>query len=130
MKTFRFSTLLYLLAILSATLACVRTDSATARLHDIFDREWQTRLEENPFQATSVGVHDYNDRLPSVAPEYLERRDGVWRGYLAELDAIDRDALSEVDHINLDMLRAQLANRIAGYEFGSYQIPFNADVGE
>jgi len=132
MKALRSAASLFALAVLVAVMACAPGgpgEDATAQLHDIFAREWQTRLAENPFQATSVGVHDYNDQLPSVDPEDLERRDGIWRGYLAELEAIDRAALSEEDAINLDMLHAQLADRTAGYSFGSYQIPFNADSG-
>ncbi len=110
----------------------VSADSASdaaATLHDIFEREWAVRLEESPLTATSVGVHDYNDRLPTVAPTDLERRDALWRGFLAEVDAIDRESLGKEDRINLDIFRAQLENRVAGHTFGSWQIPFNADSG-
>ena len=32
----------------------------------LVEREWQWRLREDPLYATAVGVHDYDDRLPSV----------------------------------------------------------------
>lgn len=126
------SSALALPVLLTAGLACAPTapsNDAASALHDIFEREWATRLEANPLQATSVGVHDYNHLLPSVAPEDLEARDAQWRAYLEELEAVDRAALEPEDEINLDMLRSQLENRIASYEFGAYQIPFNADSG-
>jgi uncharacterized protein (DUF885 family) len=129
MKASSASTLLVLLLLAPG---CATKDpgaAAVAQLHDIFDREWQVRLEENPLTATSVGVHDYDDRLPSVDPEDLERRDGQWRAFLAELDGVDRAALPESERIDLDIFRTQLEDRVAGYRFGAYQIPFNADSG-
>ncbi len=117
------------LTLLIATSAVSLPADESARLHDIFDREWDVRLRENPFQATSVGVHDYNHLLPSVDGADLERRDGLWKGFLAEIDAIDREALSPTDRINLDIFRNQLQNRVDSYRFGGWQIPFNADSG-
>lgn len=99
------------------------------RLHDLFDREWQARLRENPLFATSVGVHDYNHLLPSMRLEDLERRDGLWRGFLAELESIDVDGLTREDRINIRIFKDQVENRLAGYRFGAYQIPLNADSG-
>ena len=125
-------TQLALVSCLALTVGCApatQDGSAAAGLYDIVDREWQVRLEANPLTATSVGVHDYDDRLPSVDPEDLEHRDGVWRGFLDELDELDRGGLSEADRINFDIFRAQLDNRVESYRFGAYQVPFNADSG-
>jgi hypothetical protein len=44
-----------------------------ARLHALFDRTWETRLRESPMFATSVGRHEYDDRLGSMTPADLER---------------------------------------------------------
>ena len=118
--------MLFLAALL---LAACAAQTESDRLHEIFDHEWHARLREFPLFATSVGVHEYDDRLPEMRLEDLKRRDATWRGLLAELDAIDRARLDAEDEINLDILRAQLENRIAGFEFGSYQIPLNADSG-
>ena len=59
------------------------------RLWALFDREWETRLEEDPLFATSVGRHEWNDRLPSMRPADLERRRAAWSGFLDDLDGID-----------------------------------------
>ena len=45
-----------------------------AKLHALFDEEWQLRLKENPLFATNVGVHTYDDKLPSVTQKDRERR--------------------------------------------------------
>jgi len=99
------------------------------RLHDLFDREWQVRLREDPLFATSVGVHDYDDRLPSMTLDDLKRRDDLWRDFLAELQAIPTSALSEEDRISALIFRDQLEDRISDFHFGAYQIPMNADSG-
>jgi uncharacterized protein (DUF885 family) len=115
-------------AVASAQAAEARTGEAK-RLYDLFDREWENRLREDPFTATSVGRHEYDDRLPSMTPVDLKRRDEQTRAFLAELDAIDRSKLTPEDQVNADIFRAQLEDRVQGYRFGDYQMPFNADSG-
>lgn len=67
-----------LLPLLCLGLACLPAPAAAAdeaaRLHDLFHREWELRLKEDPLFATSVGRHEYDDRLPAMAPEDLARR--------------------------------------------------------
>lgn len=118
------------LAILVAVgLAASEESDEAARLHDLFEREWEWRLEENPLLATRVGRHDYDDRLPSAAPEDRERRVEATRGFLAELKGIDSSQLDDQDRVSHDMFRRQLEDRIVGFEFGGWQIPINADSG-
>ena len=100
-----------------------------AKLHSLFDRTWETRLRESPTFATSVGRHEYDDRLSSVTPADLERRHAHAKAVLVELTAIDRLKLPAAEIVSYDMFRQQLVNSIASYELGDYQIPFNADSG-
>jgi uncharacterized protein (DUF885 family) len=103
--------------------------AASEALHELFDREWEWRLRESPMLATSVGRHEWNDRLSSVSAEDEARRAEETRAFLAELDAIDREALGVTDQINHDIFRSQLANRVESFEFGDHEIPINADSG-
>jgi uncharacterized protein (DUF885 family) len=116
-----------LLALFLLSLPLLADD--TAKLHDLFDREWEVRLREDPMRATSVGRHEYNDRLPSTTPADLKRQANLTRGFLAELKTIDRAKLPPAEAVNYDIFRAQLEEAIAGYELGDYQMPFNADSG-
>lgn len=100
-----------------------------AKLHALFDRTWETRLRENPMFATSVGRHEYDDRLPSMTPADLERRNRQTRATLAELAKIDRAKLPPNEAVNYDMFRRNLRNSIESYELGDYEMPFNADSG-
>ncbi len=110
-------------------LAACQRGSESERLHDLFAREWASRLAENPLFATSVGVHDYDDRLPAMTPADLERRNGLTQGFLDEVGGIDRARLSAEDTLHYDIFRTQLEEALASYRFGDYQIPFNADWG-
>jgi len=100
-----------------------------ARLHDLFNRNWERRIRENPMFATSVGRHEYDDKLASITPADLARRNKETRAELAELKAIDRSKLPPEEVINDDIFRRQLQNSIDSYELGDYEMPFNADSG-
>ncbi len=99
------------------------------RLYQLFDRNWQFRLDEDPLLATSVGDLRNLDRLPAMTPADLERRADFDRESLAALDEIDLLRLDEEDRINAEIFANQLRDRIALYGFGEWQLPLNADSG-
>jgi uncharacterized protein (DUF885 family) len=102
---------------------------AAARLADLIDREWSWRLEEFPLLATSVGVHEYDDRLEDASAAAEERRAEATRAFLAELDAIDAQALSAADRIDAGIFRSQLSDRLDSHRFHEELMPVNADSG-
>ncbi len=128
-KPLFFLSLLLLAGIPAAPAAPAMAAGEASRLHDLFKREWEVRLKEDPLFATSVGRHEYDDRLPSMSLADLQRQNAESKAFLAELDAIDRSRLAAVDQVNADIFRRQLENSIAGFELGDYQMPFNADSG-
>ena len=54
-------------------------ESSVDELHALFDEAWDFQMQENPMWATAVGIHDYNDRLPSLTIEDEERRAEYYR---------------------------------------------------
>ena len=122
-----------ILPVLCAALICLPAPAAAAdeaaRLHDLFQREWEVRLKEDPLTATAVGHHEYDALLPSVAPEDVARQTAEWKAFRAELAAIDRAKLSADDAVNYDIFDSQLEDRVASAELGEEQMPFNADSG-
>jgi uncharacterized protein (DUF885 family) len=117
------------LALLLPASGVQAAEDEASRFRDLVGREWDVRLQEDPLLATSVGIDPFNHRLPSMTREALGRRHEIWKGFLAELDAIDSSRLEEQDRMGHRILRDQLENRIAGFRFGAYQIPLNADSG-
>jgi len=120
---------LSILATLSLLAISARAADETTKLHAIFDRAWTTQLRENPLFATSVGRHEYDDRLPSITPADLERRNAQRIAILAELSTIDRSKLPAAEIVNYDIFKRQIDNAIESYDLGDYQMPINADSG-
>ncbi len=114
-----------LLALALPTLAA----DETARLHALFDRSWEETLRESPTFATSVGRHEYNDRLSSVTLADLERRQARRKTLRTELLAIDRSKLSATDVVNYEFFLRDLEESIESHDLADYQIPINADSG-
>jgi uncharacterized protein (DUF885 family) len=110
------------------TLSAYAADEVV-RLHALFDRTWETNIKESPMFATSVGRHEYDDRLGSSTMADLERRNAQEKATLAELKAIDRSKLPPEEMVNYDIFGEQIENGIASFELGDYQMPFNADSG-
>lgn len=103
--------------------------NASSRLAELIEEEWSARLEGNPLLATQVGVTIGQDRLPVVTPGELEQRDFYDRTFMARLRAIEKAELTPRERVDQRMLERQIANRIADYHFGAWQIPLNADSG-
>lgn len=100
-----------------------------ARFADLLAREWRWRLAEFPIFATSVGVHDFDDRLGDESLAACARRDAETAAFFAELDAIDAAALAPDDRIDAAIFRTQLEDRRAAYRFGEHLLTLNADSG-
>jgi uncharacterized protein (DUF885 family) len=113
----------------AAPSAAPAAGDAVARLHDLFDREWQWRLRESPELASSVGVHDYDDRLSDVSMATLERQVEDAKRFRAELQAIDRAALPPAEQVNYDIFARQLDQGIESFRFGEQYLTLNADSG-
>src|SRR5215218_4717074 len=117
-----------LVSLLLLSVPALAADEVT-KLHGLFDRDWETRLREDPLFATAVGRHEYDDRLPSMTLADLQRQVAEAKATLAELAAIDRSKLPSAEAVNYDIFRRQLENGVASFELGEYQMPFNADSG-
>jgi uncharacterized protein (DUF885 family) len=118
-----------IIIMLFATPTLLEAQEAAERLHRLFEQAWAFELEENPLFATSVGDHQYNDRLPSVTDADQQRRAERRRVFLRHLQDIDRTTLSDQDRVSYRMFERQLEDALAGYEFRTYEIPILVDNG-
>ncbi len=121
--------LLFVVFILSCNLNFVAEIKPNAELHALFQQEWKWRLSENPLLATSVGVHTYNDKLPSVTQKDEERRAQFRREVLNRLHKIDPTKLNNTDRVSYELFEHGLQDNLSEFEFKSYLIPWNADSG-
>ena len=104
-------------------------DTAEQQLDEIIAEHWEYSLRENPTTATSVGVNDFNDRLPNVSPADNLRRLTAEQAFLRRTQDIDRTSLSVSGQINLDLFQWILEDSIGDYELNLSRIPFNTFSG-
>jgi prolyl oligopeptidase len=105
-------------------------DSATTKaLHDLFDREWEYQLQQNPTRASSLGDRRWNDRWGDASLEGIKRRHEHSLVVLAELAKIDRSKLSARDQLNYDLFKQDYETNVEGYKYRWYLIPLNQRGG-
>jgi uncharacterized protein (DUF885 family) len=103
--------------------------SPDSTLHALFRDDWEWELRESPLFATSVGRHEYDDRLSSVTLDDQRRRAERRRAFLDRLHAIDRSRLDDEDRISYDMFARRLEDAIASFELRQYLLPFTSESG-
>jgi uncharacterized protein (DUF885 family) len=83
----------------------------TATFRALATRAVDDLLARDPVEATSLGDHRHDDRLPDWSPEGLEAERRAVSGLLAELDGVDVGALDVADAVDAETLRTRLQGR-------------------
>ena len=126
-----------LFALLLATGTGARADApppaadepAAIAFQRLLDDEWAARLRADPLMATAVGVHRYDDRLPSVTPADFELQRHADERFLARLVAIPRAALPAERQLDYDLFGYAQRDRLALAPFREWRLPLTSDSG-
>ena len=102
---------------------------AKAELDQLFADERAMTWREDPLAATNDGVHDFDDRLPSVTPADQARHLEADRELIRRLHAIDRGALAEFDTVSYDLFDFMVGERIQLAQYREWRTPLNSDSG-
>ena len=100
-----------------------------AALRTLFAREWQARLAHDPFSATMLGEHVFDDAVPDASPRAQRRWLRFNRELLALLACIPRDALDDEARLNAELFAWMLRDRLANGRFRPWRLPFLSDSG-
>src|SRR5581483_9271710 len=73
-------------------------------------------LERDPVDATYLGDHRFDGRLPDPSPEAAAQRVAQIRAQLAELDALEPASLGPDDSVDVSVLRTALAAELLDLE--------------
>lgn len=120
----------FLLALaLMFTPAAAFAQTPSAALTQLFEDERAFVWREDPLAATGDGIHDYDDRLPSVTPASYARRLEADRGFLQRLSAIDRASLSAQEQISYDLFAFMVGQRVTFARYQDWRLPLNSDSG-
>lgn len=104
-------------------------EAHSAPLHRLFADEWETRLRNDPLEATLVGYHEHDSRLPDLSFETLERQSQEDQRLLSRLHGIERTNLSAEDQVSYSLFEFMVTSRVRRYEFGEHRLPFTNDSG-
>ncbi len=99
--------------------------SDSARLHALFEADWERALAESPESATYRGDRRYDDRWTDQSMEAIARRKARLPLALEVLEQVDREALSPTDRLNYDLFSYQRARRVEGSRFPGELMPIN-----
>lgn len=126
MKLHHWSLLgLSLLALSPVDFAVAADNAATTALHQLFDREWDRNMRENPIYASDLGDYQYNDKWPDASLAAIQKHHAEDQQALAELLKIDRSALSSQDQVSYDLFKWLLDDGNDAYKFHEYLFPLN-----
>jgi uncharacterized protein (DUF885 family) len=114
-------------ALILATPAAAQT--ASDDLARLFEDERAFVYREDPLSATSAGVRDYDDRLPSATPEANARYTRENESFLARLSQIDRARLTHQEQISYDLFTFMVGQRVRLARYDDWRLPLNSDSG-
>ena len=104
-------------AVAAAPAARAAPTAEVAKLHALFDAQWQRDLRDNPLAATYLGDLRYDDRWPDLTRANLDRIAAADRQVLEDLASIPRDRLPPAEQLNYDLFRKEYENRVAVQRF-------------
>lgn len=117
--------------LIAATLAFATPAMAAPAddLHRLMEEHYQWLLRENPIEATTLGVRDYDDRIQDLSPEARQRRVSEARVFLERLERIPADRLDQADRVNHAILRRILGEAVEDDRFGQRDMLFTTYYG-
>lgn len=102
-----------------------RSPALLAILDDYFEHE----MRISPVEASTRGDERFNDQLPDLSAEGIERTLEEQRVLLSRLRAIDRASLGEADRTDADLLEYVLTRALDGARFKPEQTAVDARSG-
>jgi uncharacterized protein (DUF885 family) len=99
-----------------------------AKLHALFDEEWEWTLREFPEFATNVGDNRYNDKLTDLSVLAMERRKAHEREVLRQIRAVDRGGLTGQDVVSYDLFLRDAELMVAEQRFPMGRIPLGGFI--
>lgn len=100
-----------------ASLATVGGLTDSARLHRLFDLDWEFSNVEYPEAATYVGYPGQNNRWTDLSVAAINRRRAAVNSELKVVGAIDRARLNVPDQLNYDIFKRGIEESIEGTRF-------------
>jgi len=125
----RYPTLVALGIAMSIFSSFAGADSANQVLARLFADERASYWKNDPLEATSDGIHTYDDRLAHVTPADMALQLDEDKAFVERLRAIDRSQLSPSDRISDDLFAFMVGERVTLARYREWRMPLNSDSG-
>ena len=112
---------------LAATCLSIATPALAGPPEDfkaLTDDYWAFTLREYPTFASTLGVHDQDDKLGEISLAAEDRRAAEAQRFLDRLNAIPDAGLSPADRVNKAILKRGFEEYIEGNRFGQRMMLF------
>jgi prolyl oligopeptidase len=117
---------------LAAALCCLSCAQPAASGHtqaktldQLFDREWDRDMREDPLSASSLGDLRFNDQWPDASLDAVKQSQAARAHAAADLARIDSRALLPAEQVSYDLFKWQLADAESSYRYHEYLFPLN-----
>ena len=100
-----------------ASLATAPGLTDSARLHSLFDLDWEYGNVAFPENATNVGYPGQNDRWTDLSVAAIKRRQADFASELKVIGAINRTRLNPSDQLSYDIFQRGVEEFIEGTQF-------------
>jgi uncharacterized protein (DUF885 family) len=136
---FSLGQLLVVPAIIITLSACQITSKNAASTHNTANEQFDTAVQQLLNHRSSKGLYKQDNveneaekkenLWPDLSPQALEKKYQERLAIASVFDEINQDALSDDNQINYSIIKAQLDNNIANYQFKSHYMPFKSESG-
>jgi uncharacterized protein (DUF885 family) len=122
--------ILTILPVFAMSAEIMSADNNAAKvLHDLFDRDWEYQMQQQPIWASSLGDRRWNDKWPDESLSAIHARFEHSRQVLKELQAIDRNQLSPNDRVSYDVFEYDKKDDIESEQYKWYLVRTNTFSG-
>ncbi len=89
------------------------SEAVNGQIADVAARYWDWYLEWHPLEATYLGVHDFDDRVPDITARGRQERRESATSFFDELATIDPSVLGHADRLTYLALEQELGKELA-----------------
>ena len=129
MRRTKLALLVPLVGLLAFSTGIAAKGPKASPLQKIYDQVWQEDLVDDPINATSLGDHRYDDKLPDMSVLAIDARNKRNFTRLQALTKINRDKLDKNEQLNYDLFYREIKNRIDVSGFKPYMYDFRTFGG-
>jgi uncharacterized protein (DUF885 family) len=95
----------------------------------LFEKQYESDLQNFPERATAFGDYRYNDKLADYSMAAIKQRNETNHSFLTKLEAIPTTGFSDQDQLSHDLMVRVLQQRIADFDLKEYEMPINQQNG-